>query len=60
MSHEWIFDVLTDLRAYAKKNDLPRTAEMAAEMIHVARSEIPVVRQIGGKGVPDPSDERPN
>ena len=40
MSHEWIFDVLADLRSYAEKNGLSRLAERTDELLAVARAEI--------------------
>ncbi len=40
MSHDWIFDVLADLRSYAERNGLPRLAEKADELLDVARDEI--------------------
>ncbi len=40
MRHDWIFDVLTDLRAYAEKNDLPLLAAQADAALRVARAEI--------------------
>lgn len=40
MSHDWIFDVLKDLRAYAEANDLPDLAAKAEECLEVAEAEI--------------------
>ncbi len=40
MSHDWIFDVLRDLRAYALANGLPALAAKADEAIRVAEAEI--------------------
>lgn len=40
MTHDWILDVLEDLRSYARKNGLPRVAEAAAEALGVAREEL--------------------
>ena len=40
MPHDWILQVLADLRAYALANDLPATAAMAAEALMVARAEL--------------------
>lgn len=40
MSHEWIFDVLRDLRDYALRNDLVATAAKAEEALRVAQVEI--------------------
>lgn len=40
MRHEWIFDVLTDLRNYAEKNGLPAIATEAERALNVARKEL--------------------
>ncbi len=40
MSHDWIFDVLKDLRAYAEANGLPELAAKAEECLRVAKAEI--------------------
>jgi len=51
MRHEWVFDVLSDLLAYASRNDLPRLAERVAEAIDEARREI---------GAPSDGPEEPS
>ncbi len=43
MRHDWIFDVLSDLLAYATQNDLPRLAARVTEAISEARKEIATV-----------------
>lgn len=43
MSHDWVFDVLSDLLAYATQNDLPRLAARVAEAISEAQREIALV-----------------
>jgi hypothetical protein len=40
MRHDWIFDVLRDLRSYAEKNGLPALALKADEAMRVARAEV--------------------
>ena len=40
MRHDWIFDVLTDLRLYAQKNNLPETAEGAEVLLRLVRAEV--------------------
>ncbi|MDP2079953.1 MAG: hypothetical protein U0934_15830 [Pseudotabrizicola sp.] len=40
MHHDWIFDVLEDLRSYAVQNGLPATAAQAEEALRVARAEL--------------------
>lgn len=49
MGHDWIFDVLADLRSYAEANGLTALAEKAAETLQVARAEIdaPVFGETG-------------
>jgi hypothetical protein len=40
MAHDWIFDVLNDMRSYASKNGLPALAGQLDEALRVARAEI--------------------
>lgn len=40
MRHDWVFDVLADLRSYAQRNGLPRLAEQAELTLRTARDEI--------------------
>ena len=40
MSHDWILDVLADLKAYARKNDLRALAEQLDDAAHVAVVEL--------------------
>lgn len=40
MRHDWIYDVLSDLKAYATANRLPALAAKAEEALVVARAEI--------------------
>jgi hypothetical protein len=49
MRHEWVFDVLSDLLAYATRNELPGLAARVSAAIEEAR------REIGDHG--DPPDE---
>ncbi|NEY90932.1 hypothetical protein [Tabrizicola oligotrophica] len=42
MRHDWIFDVLRDLKAYALSNGLPALAVKADEALRVARAEMAV------------------
>jgi len=52
MSHDWIFDVLTDLQSYALRHDLPALAAQADLALRVARAEINAARtQEAGKSV---------
>jgi hypothetical protein len=40
MAHEWIFDVLQDMRSYSHKNGLAALAVQLDETLRVARTEI--------------------
>lgn len=40
MRHEWVFDVLTDLHAYALRNGLPGLAAKVEATLHEAHREI--------------------
>ncbi len=40
MRHDWIFDVLADLHAYALANDLPDLALKVAETLAEARQSL--------------------
>lgn len=42
MSHDWIFDVLTDLRTYAQRNGLAKLATQVEAALLVAQAEIPL------------------
>jgi hypothetical protein len=48
MRHDWIFEVLRDLKAYALANGLPAVAAKADEALRVARAEI-----VGPQKAPD-------
>jgi hypothetical protein len=39
MRHDWIFDVLEDLRVYASLNGLPGTVVQVEEALRIARAE---------------------
>jgi hypothetical protein len=40
MRHDWIFDVLADLRSYALQNDLQALAGQVESAIATARAEV--------------------
>jgi hypothetical protein len=40
MSHDWIFDVLADLRRYALQNGMPRLASQVEAAQRIARDEV--------------------
>ncbi|MEO6301443.1 MAG: hypothetical protein ABIV25_06300 [Paracoccaceae bacterium] len=51
MSHEWIFEVLKDLTAYARANGLPALAVKVEEALQVAEVEVAdAIRKAGGGG----------
>lgn len=50
MRHDWIFDVLRDLRAYALANGLPALAAKAEEALRIAQAEIAAATGEGGPG----------
>jgi len=52
MRHDWIFDVLRDLRAYAQTNGLPALALKAQEALDVAVTEIAALPP--NDSLPDP------
>lgn len=54
MPHSWILQVLADLREYALANDLPATAEIAAEALQVAKAELDASGHGSGFGQPPP------
>ncbi|WP_341211235.1 hypothetical protein [uncultured Limimaricola sp.] len=49
MSHRWMFDVLTDLEAYARHNGLPQLArklsEAAGQAVH-EMATVPVTERV--------------
>jgi len=53
MRHDWIFDVLTDLKAYALANGMTALAVKADEALVVARDEVARTSD------PDPSENTP-
>lgn len=38
--HDWVFEVLSDLKDYAERNGLPALATKVDETVAVARAEI--------------------
>jgi hypothetical protein len=50
MGHDWIFDVLKDLRTYALSNDLPALAAKAEDALRVAEVEIAEKTREGSGG----------
>ncbi len=61
MRHDWIFDVLTDLRSYAEQNDLPAVAAAAGRALDVAHAEISAQSDTDTVASPQyPATKRPN
>jgi hypothetical protein len=54
MRHDWIFEVLQDLRSYAQKNGLPALAAKAEETLRVAEVEIAAASRDGDDGGSSP------
>lgn len=52
MRHEWVFDVLRDLKTYALSNGLPALAAKADEALIIAQAEIAALP--GGEAGSDP------
>jgi hypothetical protein len=50
MRHDWVFDVLRDLKAYAVKNNLPALAARVEDARAVAEAEIAAGRDGPGGG----------
>jgi hypothetical protein len=61
MRHDWIFDVLKDLRSYAQSNGLPALALKADEAMRVARAEVAAcpTPDPAAEGGPDPDEAIP-
>jgi hypothetical protein len=45
MRHDWIFDVLTDLRSYALQNELRDLAEQVEIALRTARRDVAAARR---------------
>jgi hypothetical protein len=63
MRHDWIFDVLADMRSYALKNGLPELAAQVEATLCVARAEVAAAAVPDGGDDPDDGrepDGRPN
>ncbi|MFN3643919.1 MAG: hypothetical protein ACK4TB_13480 [Gemmobacter sp.] len=50
MPHDWIIDVLTDMRAYAKLNGMEALAEQIDRTLEIARAEIAARMRETGEG----------
>ncbi len=55
MGHDWIFDVLKDLKSYAEANGLPALAAKADEALIIARAEIAANGPLATPESPPPS-----
>ncbi|AGY32443.1 hypothetical protein GQF56_02405 [Rhodobacter sphaeroides] len=57
MTHDWILDVLSDLRAYAERNALSELAAGLDETLRLARAELGAAPPVPEQDEPPP---RPN
>jgi len=55
MPHDWVFDVLDDLKTYAMANGMPALAAKAEEARQIAMVEIAAL--VTGRGADLPLDE---
>lgn len=60
MRHDWIFDVLADLRRYAQTNDLPKLAAEVEVALRIAADEISAADHGPAGDGPNPSRGRPH
>ena len=61
MPHDWIFEVLEDLRSYALANDLEGLAAQIDMALRVAEAEMTARAEgFGPHGLPQPRSSRPN
>jgi hypothetical protein len=58
MRHDWVFDVLSDLLAYARQNGLPGLATRVAQAIEEARQEIATRNTSDDTTQPPPPTDR--
>lgn len=56
MAHDWILDVLSDLKAFAKQNGLSKTADQLDDATLIAAAEI--ASRMGSRRDPVNGDER--
>lgn len=52
MPHDWVFDVLDDLKTYAMANGMPALAAKAEEARQIATVEIAALVAGGGRDLP--------
>lgn len=52
MRHDWIFDVLSDLQAYADRNALPELALKLEETLALARWEVGLADEAEAPALP--------
>ena len=60
MRHDWIFDVLTDLRSYALQNELRDLAEQVERTLRTARRDVAAAQRAEDEAGDDqPEDDIP-
>lgn len=61
MPHDWIFEVLEDLRSFALANDLQALAAQIDTTLKVAEAEVAALGEgFGASGQPPRGNSRPN
>lgn len=53
-SHDWVFDVLADLKTYAEAQGFNELAQQAEHTLEVARREIAAARRAAPRPPDDP------
>lgn len=51
MGHDWILDVLTDLKTFARANDMPSLAAQLDDATFVAQAEMASLTEDNGIGL---------
>lgn len=57
MAHEWIIEVLQDMRSYSQKNGLPALTAQLGETLRVATDEIAAQGVVARPDDPDDTDD---
>lgn len=58
MRHQWIIDVLTDLKTYSQSHGMVALAQKAEEALRIAKAEIAAQGDDGGNGGKPPPAAR--
>ena len=57
MAHEWMIEVLQDMRSYSQKNGLPALTAQLEETLRVATDEIAAHGIVAPPADPDDTDD---